>query len=280
MGQNSEIAWTDHTFNPWWGCTKVSAGCEHCYAEGVANRFAPGLWGAKGRHRFFGEKHWAEPSKWNRRAADSGVRERVFCGSMCDVFEGVGYGHMDFGEMYRGRRKLWDLIEWTPHLDWLLLTKRPGNVATFASWQSPRFYLPNVWLGVTAENQATADERIPLLLQVPAAKRFVSCEPLLSALDLSKYLGATLTAHGGERIQHPDHRIPTTGGTWDFGLDWVIAGCESGPGARHAMGTWFRMLRNQCEAAGVPHFLKQMMVDGQLVRMPKLDGKAWDEVPA
>jgi len=279
MGQNSEIAWTDHTFNPWWGCTKVSAGCEHCYAEGVANRFAPGLWGANGRRRFFGEKHWREVMRWNARAEKTGVPERVFCGSMCDVCERLPLDHQCRAEMAIVRAQLRSTIRHTPHLRWLLLTKRPEGLLQYFDEQWWR-ECPNTWAGVTAENQATADERIPLLLQVPAAKRFVSCEPLLSALDLSKYLGATLTTRGGERIQHPDHRIPTTGGTWDFGLDWVIAGCESGPGARHAMGTWFRMLRNQCEAAGVPHFLKQMMVDGQLVRMPKLDGKAWDEVPA
>ncbi|HEY2512934.1 MAG TPA: DUF5131 family protein, partial [Polyangiaceae bacterium] len=118
MVANSKIQWTDHTFNPWWGCQRVSPGCEHCYAEAFAKRTGHGVWGPTAQRRFFGEAHWKEPLKWNEAAKRSGQRARVFCASMADVFE-------DRWELEPHRARLAGLIRVTPHLDWLLLTKRP-----------------------------------------------------------------------------------------------------------------------------------------------------------
>ena len=237
MGKDSKIAWTDHTFNPWWGCTKVSDGCAHCYAKGVASRFAPGHWGPDAPRRFFGDKHWAEPLAWDKAAQRRGVRERVFCGSMCDVFE-------DRSELDRQRARLWELVDRTPSLDWLLLTKRPSHIAL------PWGVHSNVWLGTTVENQAAADERIPRLVTVGARLHFLSCEPLLGPV-------------------RPDlcH------------VDWVICGAESGSWARLMDLDWVRSLRDQCQSAGVPFFFKQDIVGGRKVEMPELDGKVWAEVP-
>src|SRR5258707_547906 len=121
MSQQSAIEWTDHTYNPWWGCTKISAGCDHCYADTLSTRYGHDVWGPDAPRRFFGDKHWAEPIKWDRDAAAAGVRRRVFCGSMCDWAE----GRHDQAE---ARTRLFALIEATPNLDWQLLTKRPGAI--------------------------------------------------------------------------------------------------------------------------------------------------------
>ncbi len=229
MGENSRIEWCDHTFNPWIGCTRISPGCDHCYAEAWARRSGLVQW--DGPPRRTSDSTWRQPLKWDAEAKRAGVRRRVFCASLADVFDNQA--------LTLWRDELWALIGRTPNLDWLLLTKRPQNIVGAlptphvealldrdAPWPWP---WPNVWLGVTAENQAEADRRIPSLLAVPAARRFVSCEPLLGAVDLH-HLG---------------------------GIDWVIAGGESGPGARPAHPDWFRSLRDQCAAAGVPFFLKQ-----------------------
>ncbi|MEO0413899.1 MAG: DUF5131 family protein, partial [Verrucomicrobiota bacterium] len=122
--ENSKIEWTDHTFNPWWGCEKISAGCKNCYAEGVADRFAPGLWGRFGSRRISSEKVWSDPVKWNRRAESAGVSARVFCASMADVFE-------ERPELESPRERLFRLIEDTPNLQWLLLTKRPEAMGRY-----------------------------------------------------------------------------------------------------------------------------------------------------
>jgi protein gp37 len=178
MGEQTAIAWTDHTFNPWWGCTRVSPGCEHCYAETFAKRVGQDVWGKNADRRFFGDKHWAEPIKWNAKAAQSGRRERVFCASMADVFE-------DRPELAEHRARLFDLIMFeTPWLDWQLLTKRPQNVLDMVPprWLDAHAYYgtngwpANCWIGTTVEDQERADERIPWLLSIPAAVRFLSCE--------------------------------------------------------------------------------------------------------
>ena len=123
MGENSGIEWTHHTFNPWWGCIKVSDGCKHCYAETLSERFSKNIWGpaATTDRRTFGEKHWNDPLRWNRKAEQEGIRYRVFCGSMCDWAE-------DHPVAEQERLKLWPLIQQTPRLDWLLLTKRPERI--------------------------------------------------------------------------------------------------------------------------------------------------------
>jgi protein gp37 len=227
MGQNSKIEWTRHTFNPWWGCEKVSPACKHCYAETWAQRLGLDLWGPRTDRRFFGDKHWAEPHKWNADAGKAGDRPRVFCASMADVFE-------NRRELDVWRDRLWRLIEATPNLDWLLLTKRPEHVQGLSPWGKrwPR----NVWLGTTAEDQECANKRIPLILDIPAVVRFASCEPLLGPVDASKWLAAP-----GKKS----------------GLNWVIAGGESGSKARPMNPLWAESLRDQCEAKGVPFHFKQ-----------------------
>lgn len=271
MAENSKIEWTNHTFNPWWGCTKVSPACEHCYAEAWAKRVGQPVWGPKSGRRVFADPHWREPVKWNREAAAVGVRARVFCASMADVFE-------DRSELSSERKRLWKLIEETPALDWLLLTKRPENVGSMVPWgaQWPR----NVWLGTTVENQKYAEIRIPKLLAQPSLVHFVSCEPLLGSLDLARWLKPRRTKAGASRS-----------------IDWVIAGGESGGNARPMTADWARSLRDQCTDAAVAFHFKQWGVwaplktsrakrDDGLVRLGKtkagrlLDGRTWDGLPS
>ena len=237
MGEATKIEWCDATFNAWVGCTKVSPACDHCYAEGWAKRTGhPELW--QGDRRRTTSTNWREPIKWNKRAGAEGRRLRVFCSSLADVF--------DNQVPTRWRDDLWHRIEQTPNLDWLLLTKRPQNIAKMLP--DPRTGVkpwgdgwPNVWLGTTVENQTEADRRIPHLLAASACVRFLSCEPLLGPVDLSRWLDRTVAGRF--------HAEPI--------LDWIITGGESGPGARPAHPHWFRSLRDQCQAAGVPFFFKQ-----------------------
>lgn len=226
MAKDSPIEWTHHTFNPWWGCLRISQGCKHCYADTWAKRFGDDLWSAGSQRRFFGEAHWREPLKWEREARLTGERRRVFCASMGDVFE-------DRPELDAHREKLWDLIERTPNLDWLLLTKRIENVARQVPWTHQ--WPSNVWLGATMENQSAANERAELLLETNAAVRFVSAEPLLGPLDLSRWLSPALKRR----------------------IDWVIAGGESGPEARWMNPLWPISLRDQCLQYGVAFHFKQ-----------------------
>lgn len=223
MAENSKIEWTDHTFNPWLGCTKVSPACDHCYAESWAKRTgSPALWlGARRRTR---PDYWRQPPKWNAAARRNGTRARVFCASLADVF--------DNQVPPEWRADLWALIAATPDLDWVLLTKRPQNIETMLpdDWNEGR---ANVWLGSTVENQAEADRRLPHLLRVPAKLHFLSCEPLLGPLDLPAR-------------DDPRHRI-----------DWVIAGGESGPNARPSQPEWVQGLRDRCDEIGAAFFFKQ-----------------------
>ncbi|PWC92999.1 phage Gp37/Gp68 family protein [Azospirillum sp. TSO5] len=268
MAKNSKIEWTTHTFNPWWGCLKVSPACKHCYAESWAKRTGHDIWGVNAERRFFGDKHWSEPLKWNADAAGAEIRPRVFCASMADVFE-------DRRDLDTARDRLWSLIEGTPNLDWLLLTKRPEMVSALAPWKEK--WPENVWLGTTVENQTWADERLPKLAEIPAAVRFISAEPLLGPLDL---------------------------GNWISTIDWVITGGESGPKARPSSPSWFRDLMNQCMAADVSFHFKQwgdwapgqgislakvrsalaedgttMLRLGKKVAGRTLDGTIWDGLP-
>lgn len=221
MGDKTSISWTDKTFNPVWGCTKVSPACDRCYAEGVAARFAAGAWGPHGVFREFGDAHWNEPIRWDNRARRDSQRVRVFCASMADVFDNRWPAGI--------RDRLWGLIAATPHLDWQLLTKRPQNIAGMlpSNWGEG---WPNVWLGVTAENQTELDRRWPHLEAIPAAIRFLSCEPLLSPLIL------------------PDARDR---------LHWVIVGGESGRGARMMPVAWAADVLDQASDLGAAGFFKQ-----------------------
>lgn len=237
MGENSSIEWTDDTFNPWVGCTKVSPGCANCYAErDMDHRYNFVKWGKGQPRRRTSVANWKKPHQWNRKAQASGKRARVFCASLADW--------LDPEVPAEWLRDLLVLIDQTPHLDWLLLTKRPwywdvrirlaaldSPVPMMLDWLDG--HAPdNVWIGVSVENQSAADERVPALLNIPAGVRFLSCEPLLGSPDLSKWL-------------HP------------HGLHWVICGGESGPSARPMQAAWARRLRDQCDAASVPFFFKQ-----------------------
>lgn len=170
MGRDSKINWTDHTFNPWWGCSKVSLGCANCYAESLSTRYGHSIWGATASRRFFGDKHWNEPLSWNRAAAQSGQTARVFCASMADVYE-------DRPDLVEPRERLFELIHATPALRWLLVTKRPENILRMG-------YPETAWLGVSAENQTEWNRRVSVLLTIPASVRFVSAEPLLDSIDM------------------------------------------------------------------------------------------------
>lgn len=301
MAENSPIEWTDHTFNPWWGCSKISPACDHCYAEAFADRLFPdgNLW--KGSFRYFGPKHWAEPLKWQRKAELSGTNPRVFCASMADVF--------DKNASAAERVRLWDLIGATPHLRWLLLTKRIGNARAMLP-ESWGYGWPNVWLGITVVNQEEANRDVPKLLSVPAFCRFLSCEPLLEKIDL-RHLEMTVEGYGSYPITFDAltgrHRAPALAATSPLeekSIDWVIAGGESGPQARPAHPDWFRSLRDQCAAARVPFLFKQWgewasvsevegrgphftFADGATVRRigkhaagRMLDGRLHDDVPS
>jgi protein gp37 len=285
MSANTKIEWADHTFNPWIGCTQVLPGCDNCYAKAdFADRKHRVVWGAgQARSR---TKTWGDPVKWNDKHAaffaEYGRRQRVFCASLADVF--------DSEVPTQWRINLVSLILATPHLDWLLLTKRIGNAADMLEVAFRAVHVgregwrdnvpPNVWIGATIVNQEEADRDIPKLLEVPAAKRFLSIEPLLGPVNL---------AHINEDRETNEINVLTpdtweqavaiwrdTSDTWqaDFedwygtaveqasgpmhpAVDWVIVGGESGPGARPMRPDWARSLRDQCEAAGVPFLFKQ-----------------------
>lgn len=268
MSSNSSIEWTDHTFNPWWGCTKISDGCSRCYADTLSTRYGFNVWGPKADRRFFGDKHWAEPLKWNKAAEKSGERKRVFCASMADVFERHMLPNIQ-SQMILERSKLWDLIDRTPMLDWLLLTKRPENIREMVPVRWLHDVPQNVWYGTSVENQEYADKRIPELLKVPAAVRFLSCEPLLGAVDLSEWLDCPHIQWTGDegpisqlgRFPHrwrcDDCGVVRMNDQRETTIDWVIAGGESGPGARPMHPDWARSLRDQCQAAGVAFHFKQ-----------------------
>lgn len=268
MGENSAIAWCHHTFNPWWGCQKVSPGCEHCYAEGVANRLSPGLWGPNSKRRLFGEKYWNNPYRWERKA--KGEVCRVFTGSMCDVFE-------DREDLVKPRARLLITIADTPGLTWLVLTKRPENVMPMVKKMWGTKLPPNVWMLTTFENQTEAEKRMPHLMRIPVSVRGVSAEPLLGPLDLKP----------AEIGQWPDMtRWMQNKQEWDDwkywvhrdnGINWVIAGGESN--GRPMDEDWVRSLRDQCAIAGVPFFYKQRIDNGVQVETPELDGRTWTEFP-
>jgi protein gp37 len=229
MAKDSAIEWTHHTFNPWWGCTKVSPGCKHCYAETWARRVGAAVWGPKAKRREFTDKHWNEPLAWNAAATRRDKRERVFCASMADVFE-------DRRELDASRERLWKLIDATPQLDWLLLTKRPHKVADLSPYGDS--WPDNVWLGATAENQRWLDKRMLELSALQAKVLFLSCEPLLGPLDFSRWI--TEARRGDRRL-----------------VDWVIAGGESGGHARPMNPEWLRSLRDQCVKASIKFHFKQ-----------------------
>jgi len=226
MGENSKIEWTDHTFNPWMGCTKVSPACDGCYAEAMMDhRYGKVKWGPHGDRVRTAPSNWRQPHIWNLNAKAAGIRPRVFCASLADVFDNQVPSEW--------RADLFALIRATPNLIWLLLTKRPQNIVKLSELADG---LPwNAAIGASVEDQARFDQNVPALRRakkaVSPAFAFLSCEPLLGPLsgDLSD-------------------------------IDWVIAGGETDQGqhrARPSHPDWFRDLRDQCAAAGIAFHFKQ-----------------------
>lgn len=283
MADKTGIEWTDATWNPLRGCSRVSEGCRHCYAEGVAKRFSgPGLpyegliakggqW--NGQIKLVPEL-LDQPLKWSRP-------RRIFVNSMSDLF------HENVSENYVAR--VFDVMARAPQHTFQILTKRPDRMKWVVEWigrlwerdeEASRlpWPLPNVWLGVSVEDQATANARIPLLLETPAAVRWISAEPLLAAVDLSRWMDPTgvtcmdvcpddryvdqdsyeqMNVHGHMEpiCQHCGAVASWTG--YDDGIDWVVVGGESGREARPMHPDWALSLRDQCAAAGVPFLFKQ-----------------------
>lgn len=296
MGANSKIEWTTHTMNPWRGCARVHTGCANCYAERMSKRNPAvlGVWGQSGTRVVAAEKTWQEPLKWDQAAAKAGERHRVFCASVADVFEpwegpmknatGFDMWHLyppsgtwmsNPGDtedktlltMDDCRARLFRLIDATPNLDWLLVTKQPENIAkmwpgtsappqklidaTYEGDKNARRFAqhrPNVWLLTSVSNQETAAAMI---------------QPLLRCRDLASVLGLSM-----EPLLGPVYLRPWTGG-----LHWVIVGGESGPRSRPMRAEWAADIRNQCQAAGVPFFFKQ----GSQANWP--DFKDFDRFP-
>ena len=301
MAETTNIAWTDATFNPWIGCTRVSHGCDHCYASVSTPARTLGVtWGAGQQRRRTSENYWKQPLQWNARADSfrecggcgwrgdlafraepmalacpscdrtdwKPARRRVFCASLADVFDN------EVPEEWRVQ--LWGLIENTPNLDWLLLTKRIGNAAKMlpsCRWGKPYSAnpYPNVWLGATIVNQEEADRDIPKLLATPAAKRFVSYEPALAQVDWTPYLypmrrGLACSMYSGAADRPA--------------LDWIIVGGESAqPGypARPFDIQWARDTVRQCREAGVAVFVKQM---GSALRVRNDSMEEWPDEDA
>ena len=237
MAENSKISWTDHTFNPWIGCQKVSPACDNCYAEIYGKRFGVQC-GAHAERKRTSATNWKLPFRWNRKAKKEGKRYRVFCGSLCDVF--------DNAVSLSWKIDLFHLMRSTKNLDWLILTKRIGKAHNLwralsgPDWEGDEPFPSNIWLGITVCNQAEADRDIPKLLEIPVSKRFLSIEPMLGAINLEFTKGAV---HGCDAA--------------DYRLDFVIVGGESGPKARPMHPDWVRSIRDQCREAGVPFHFKQ-----------------------
>lgn len=231
MGENSKIEWTDHTFNPWIGCQKVSPGCDRCYAEAMMDhRYGKVQWGPHGERKRTGEANWRKPLQWAKAARASGTRPRVFCASLADVF--------DNQVPSQWCSDLYDLIAATPELDWLLLTKRPENLARMF----PTGEWKNIWLGTTCEDRPHYERRWPLLrnerLKVPV--RFISYEPAIGPLSMFPFPHSLI----GDQAQ--------------LSPDWIICGGESGREPRMMDVQWARDLRDECKRFGVPFFMKQM----------------------
>ena len=251
MGDITGIAWTDHTFSPWEGCAKVSPGCAHCYADSLNTRWGKDNWGfapdgARKPLLERSEAYWQKPLLWNKQAAKADVRRRVFP-SMCDPF--------DEAAPLETVLRFWALIDETPWLDWLLLTKRPQNIQPMMdAISNDNFsddvwsfrHMPNVWLGTSAEDQQRLDERAAILLSFDARVRFLSLEPLLAPVDVTRYLQPQFAA------DDPRHE------PWRNGVEWLIIGGESGHGARRMAAEWVTQIIDQTRSSGdAAVFIKQ-----------------------
>lgn len=278
MGK-SKIEWTDRTWSPVTGCTKVSPGCANCYAERMSKRLA-GRFGYPADDPFKVTLHperLAEPMRWRKP-------RRVFVCSMGDLFnDAVSFRFID---------RVINAAFRAPQHTYLILTKRPDRMQHYFEscrergipaiiWMRHGLKL---WLGVTCENQEQADKRIPILLQIPAVTRFVSVEPMLSAVYFTRaaIIECPVCKDGKHWTNNP---VPSSCfkcghvRTVESKIDWCICGMESGPDRRSAQIDWIKSLKNQCVKAGIPFFLKQMEIGGKLVKMPEVDGRIWDEMP-
>lgn len=268
MGETTEIAWTDSTWNPWWGCTKIPgpdglpSACDHCYAARDAARYGFDVWGKDTARRMLSEANWRKPRKWNETARISGRPQLVFCASMGDVFE-------PRDDLNESRARLWTLIEETPHLIWQLLTKRPEWVRGMVppswldgSWPS------SAWIGTTVEDDARARIRIPRLVQIPAPVRFLSVEPMFGPVTLEQWLHLEWMDALRMPGAPPSFRTDDGEGGWGCEmfatlagktpeLQWVIIGGESGARRTPLNDDHVRDLINQCDAAEIPVFFKQ-----------------------
>lgn len=228
--EGTNISWAHLTFNSWVGCQKVSPACDHCYAEADQDhRRHRVAWGPGQERRLAADSTWAKPWRWDRIAGEAGVKLRVFCASLADVF--------DNAVPDAWRERLANMITGTPNLVWMLLTKRIGNVRSMLQAMFPAGVPANVWLGITVANQDEAERDLPRAVSVKrglgVTRLFLSCEPLLGPLDLSRWLAV------------PD------------GIDLVIVGGESGKDARPMPGEWPDNIQMDCEDAGVVFHFKQ-----------------------
>ena len=246
MSDKTKIEWSDATWNPVTGCTKVSEGCRHCYAATFAERWrgTPGHYFENGFDLTLRPDKLDQPLRWTKP-------RKIFVNSMSDLF------HKDIPDEFI--RKVWEVMVACPRHTFQVLTKRPERMREWVSVHGVEISggkpASNIWLGTSVENQKAADERIPLLLQTPAAIRFLSCEPLLGSVNLNqiKVPNDKREFHlSALQEQHDDcfYNAPST-------IDWVITGGESGHGARPMHPDWARNLRDQCQAVGVAYFFKQ-----------------------
>jgi len=229
MADETDISWTDHTQNFWWGCTRIAPGCDNCYAAALDKRIGGNHWAGPentnaDRPRLTKDKNWDKPVKWNEQAQLEGRRRRVFCGSMMDWCDkNAPAGALD---------RMWQVIRDTPQLDWQLLTKRATLIERCLPSDWGTGY-PNVWLGVTVENVEYGYPRIEILSKIPAKVRFLSCEPLLGRLE---------KLYQFEPMQN---------------IDWAIVGGESGPGARPMHADWANELMQDLDLWNIPIWFKQ-----------------------
>lgn len=305
MGADSAISWTTHTFNGWWGCQKVSGACTNCYAErwaGYTGRHD--LWGppAASQRLPMAEAYWRQLPKWQAAAKAAGERHRVFCFSMADVFEDGG----PWAEMQQAvRDRLWAAVPECPDLDFLLLTKRPENIAGMVphEWLTWMGWPTNAWPGTSVESQDVAAERLDPLLALPAWQKWVSVEPLLGRLNLGPWLrhcGSCGTPRDDRGLLVSEgyaDRVMGCGYCYRYpevvGVGWIIVGGESGGSderrlvqrdggvwtPKNEAMAWVQWLRGQAYGAGIPFHFKQWGGPKPTSAGRELGGRTWDAVP-
>jgi protein gp37 len=292
MGIRTAIEWCDSTINPIMGCTGCDLRKEHCYAARLCTRYA----GMKGWPKSFDVPEFfpgrlEKAIKWSDLTGKdrpdkpwlNGLPRHIFVNDLSD-------GFCPDVDPWEWLAPAIPVMHLSPHV-WMLLTKWPDRMLEFFDeWNKP---IPsNFCFGVSVENQEAADERIPLLLQMPMAVRFVSCEPLLGLTNLSLYLAnnslykaeryaGRFRYHGEQQEDGSIVAVCDDGTRFYDGVDlhWIIVGGESGPGARSMDKAWVRRIRDDCVAADTSFFYKQEIVDGKKVSLPMLDGQVWDQVP-